>query len=79
MTIDIQTIQGDLFQYDPSNEFIYKNGAVTSRSEYEPVFMNHIDPNIPPSLSGIYIVKLNKVISLSGMINPLIDINQIDL
>lgn len=75
--ISIQTIMGDLFEFDPSNEFIYKNGVVVSRNDYEPVFMNHIDTNIPPSLSGILIVKENKIISISGNINKLVDPNTI--
>lgn len=79
MTIDIQTVKGDLFQFDTDTELIYRNGSVVPRTDYEPVFLNHINPNVPPTLSGILIVKENKVISKSGRINQLVDINLITI
>ena len=77
--IRIYTKNGDTYEFDPSNEFIYRNGVIVPRSDFEPVFMNHSDSNTPPSLSGILITRENKVISLSGNINLIVDPNTIDL
>lgn len=78
MTINIQSPIGN-FNFDTETELILKDGVVTSRSDYEPVFLNHPDRKTPPELSGILIVKENKIISRSGNINPLTDSNTINI
>jgi hypothetical protein len=77
MTINIQSISGDLFQFDTETELIMKNGIVVSRTDYEPVFLNHPDKKTPPELSGIFFVKEGRILSRSGNINPITDPNTI--
>lgn len=79
MIINIQSVLGDSFQFNTETELILKNGVVVPRSDYEPVFLNHPDKKTPPDLSGILIVKENKIMSRSGNINPIIDPNTITL
>lgn len=74
--IDIITIKGDLWSYDPENIRIFKDGKLVSSDEAEPVF-NDTDTE-EPGFSGIYLKTTNQIISRSGKVNTIDNPNNIE-
>lgn len=76
--IDIITIKGEKYSFDPETERIYKDGYLLPISEVEPVYSNV--PNKKdeaPRFSGLYFKNSNSILSLSGKLNPVTDLNSI--
>ncbi len=74
--IDITTIKGETYSFDPDTERIFKGGYLLPSTEVEPVYSM---PNSTgePIFSGILMKTLNAILSLSGKVNPINDINEI--
>ena len=76
--IDIVTIKGEKYSFDPETERVYKNGFLLPTSEVEPVYSNV--PNKTeeaPRFSGLFFKNSNSILSLSGKLNPVSDLNSI--
>jgi len=72
--IDIITIKGEQYRFDPETERIFKDGKLIPRSEAEPVYS---DTENYPKFSGIFLKNLGSIVSLSGKTNSLTDIENI--
>ena len=73
--IDIATLTGERYSFDPDTQRIFKNDILVPTSEAEPVFSEMGEGQ--PEFSGIFLKKLGKVISRSGKINSITDPNNI--
>lgn len=73
---DIITIKGERYSYDEETERIFKDGKLLSSTIAEPLFQGVTEDNVPEFV-GIYLKDLNAVLSLTGNINPITDINSI--
>ncbi len=73
---EIITIKGERYSYDEDTERIFKNGKLLSSVVAEPLFQGVTEDNIP-NFVGIYLKDMDSVLSLSGNINPVTDINSI--
>jgi hypothetical protein len=60
--------------YLPETERIFKGGKLLDTSEAEPVYSG-VDKN--PEFAGIHLKALGAVLSRSGKINEVVDINQV--
>ena len=65
--IEIVTIKGDKYSFDPETLRIFKGGEFLSKTDAEPVFMDAADGS--PVFSGIYLKKTNQIVSRSGKVN----------
>lgn len=65
--IIINTVQGE-YSYDPNTDSVFKDSKLLTEGEAEPVFSTNTGSLI---FSGIYLKGVNKIISLSGKLNPL--------
>jgi len=72
--IEIISFKGETFKYDPDTERIFMGGKLLDQSEVEPVYSN-VENN--PEFAGIYFKHTNSILSRSGKINELVDINSI--
>ena len=72
--IDIVTIKGELYRFDPETDRIFKGGRLLDSSEAEPVYSN-VDEF--PVFSGIFLKDVGAVLTRSGKINTITDINTI--
>lgn len=75
--IEIVTLKGEKYSFDPRTERIFKDGLVLPSTEAEPLYSNVTDPNSPPKFSGLLLKTTNSILSLSGKINPVTDPNTI--
>lgn len=73
--IDILTLTGERYSFDPDTQRIFKNDILIPDTEAEPVF-SELESG-QPEFSGIYLKRLNKVVSRSGKINTVTDPNNI--
>ena len=73
--IDIYTIKGERYSYDDTTMRLFKDGTLLSQVVAEPVFQNNSSGI--PEFAGIYLKDSNKIISLSGNINQIVDPNSI--
>ena len=73
--IDIYTIKGERYSYDDTTMRLFKDGTLLSQVVAEPVFQNNSSGI--PEFAGIYLKESNKIISLSGNINQIVDPNSI--
>ena len=73
--IDILTLTGERYSFDPDAQRIFKNDILIPDTEAEPVF-SELESG-QPEFSGIYLKRLNKVVSRSGKINTITDLNNI--
>jgi hypothetical protein len=75
--IDIITIKGEKYSFDPDTERVFKDGKLLSSASVEPVYSGFSEDE-PPLFSGIFLKGINSILSLSGKINPVItDINSV--
>lgn len=75
--IDIVTITGEKYSFDPDTERVFKDGRLLSSTIVEPVYSGFNDLT-PPTFSGLFLKGINSIVSLSGKINPIItDINSV--
>ena len=72
--IEIVNFKGETYKFDPDTERIFKGGRLLDTSEAEPVYSG-VDKN--PEFAGIHLKALGAVLSRSGKINEVVDINQI--
>ena len=75
--IDIVTLKGEKYSFDPETERIFKDNMLLSSTLVEPVYSD-FNEDSPPMFSGILLKNINSILSLSGKINPVItDINSV--
>lgn len=75
--IDIVTLKGEKYSFDPDTERIFKDNMLLSSTLVEPVYSD-FNEDAPPMFSGILLKNINSILSLSGKINPVItDINSV--
>lgn len=71
--IEIVTLKGERYSFDPDTQRIFKGGILMTDSEAEPVF-SELESG-EPEFSGIHLKRTNQVISRSGKINTIVDPN----
>jgi len=71
--IEIATLKGERYSFDPDTQRIFKDGILIPDSEAEPVF-SELESG-EPEFSGIYLKRTNQVVSRSGKINTIVDPN----
>ena len=69
--IEIVTLKGEKYSFDPDTMRIFKSGVLLSSDDAEPIFSDDVEGN--PVFSGIYLKKENKILSRSGKINIVSD------
>jgi hypothetical protein len=69
--IEIVTLKGEKYSFDPDTMRIFKSGVLLSSDDAEPIFSDDAEGN--PVFSGIYLKKENKILSRSGKINVVSD------
>ena len=72
--IEIVNFKGETYKFDPDTERIFIGGRLLDTSEAEPVYSG-VDKN--PEFAGIHLKALGAVLSRSGKINEVVDINQV--
>lgn len=72
--IEIVSFKGETYKYDPETERIFMGGRLLDPSEAEPIYSG-VDKR--PEFAGIHLKTINSVLSRSGKINELTDINSI--
>ncbi len=76
--IDIITLRGEVYSFDPGTSRIFKDGVLLSSSKVEPVYSSSSTLGVP-IFSGIYVKDRGTIISLGGSENKAItDINLVD-
>jgi len=73
---EIYTIKGEKYSFDPETERIFKDGVLLGIEQVEPIYSKNTEDNAP-RFSGIYLKDINSILSLSGKINPITNINSI--
>ena len=73
--IEIITTKGEKWEFDPESKLLFKNQTVIPSREAEPVYTN-TDKSIPPVFSGIHVKATNSIISLTGKINKITNIEE---
>ena len=72
--IEIISFKGETYKFDPDTERIFKGGRLLDTSEVEPVY-SRVDTK--PEFAGIYLKTIGAVLSRSGKIKEVVDINQV--
>lgn len=72
--IEIVNFKGETYKFDPDTERIFKGGRLLDASEAEPVYSN-VDKK--PEFAGILLKALGAILSRSGKINEVVDINSV--
>lgn len=75
--IDIyNTITGEKYSFDEETQRIFKDGYLLSSAQAEPIYSS-LDEDDIPVFSGLLLKETNSILSLSGKINLITDINAI--
>lgn len=74
--IEIVTKKGEVYSYDESTQRLFKDNRYIPRTEIEPVYSDN-GQDKEPVFSGLYIKSSNSIITLTGNIKPVVDINSI--
>jgi hypothetical protein len=74
--IDIITIKGEKYSFDESTQRIFKDGLLLSSVQVEPVY-SRSSADSKPVFSGLLLKETNSILSRSGKISPVTDINNI--
>lgn len=77
--IDFNAENGSVYSYEEETGFIKKDGTVIPSSLVQPVFIQPSNENLPPQLSGLWMINEGKIICRSGKISPIIDPNRIEV
>lgn len=75
--INITTIKGEVYSFDPETKRLFLEGKLIPSSKVEPIYSNTSDPNDPPRFSGILFKESKEILTLSGKINQVTDINSV--
>ncbi len=73
--IDIITLKGERWSYDPETTRIFKDDKLVPSTEAEPIFADSTGDE--PEFSGIYVKTKNQIVSRTGKINTISDPNTI--
>jgi hypothetical protein len=74
--IDIVTIKGEKYSFDETTQRIFKDGILLSSVNVEPVY-SKVSKDSPYTFSGILLKESRSILSRSGKISPITDINLI--
>lgn len=66
-----------VYKFDPETERLFKDNIFIPKSEIEPLYSGNGRDKSAPSFVGLWIKNKNQVITLTGNVKPLVDINQI--
>ena len=73
--IDIVTIKGEHYSFDPDTLRVFKDSTLLPNSEVEPVYSD--SPSGLPEFSGLFLKSTNQIISRTGKVSVLTDSNTI--
>lgn len=74
--VEIYTVKGESYSFDPITQRIFRDGVFIPRSEVEPVYSGN-GKDTEPVFSGFYVRSNNTIITRSGNIKQVVDINSI--
>ena len=74
--IEITTIKGETYKFDPTTQRLFKDGVFIPSSMIEPVYSGN-DKNDKPIFAGLYNKSNNTIITKTGKIKQVVDINSI--
>lgn len=74
--IDILTIKGETYSYDPDTLRIFCDGKLLPNTKVEPVYSLN-DGTDMPEFAGILMKDTGNILTRSGKINKITDINAI--
>ena len=74
--IDIITIKGEKYSFDEDTQRIFKDGLLLSSVNIEPVY-SRLKKDSVPTFSGLLLKDSGSILSRSGKISPITDINSI--
>lgn len=74
--IDIVTMKGEKYSFDPETERIFKDGYVVPSTTAIPVYSKDLK-STEPKFVGIHLKTTGNVISLSGNTNQITDPNTV--
>ena len=73
---EIVTFKGEIYKFNEDTRRIFKDGVLLSSSQAEPIYSS-LDDNGIPEFSGLYLKDIDSILSLSGKINKITNINSI--
>lgn len=74
--IDIITIKGERYSFDEDTQRVFKDGVLLSSVQVEPIYSS-LDKESIPVFSGLLLKETNSILSRSGKISPITDLNSI--
>ena len=72
--ITIVTIKGEKYSFDETTQRIFKDGVLLTSVQVEPIY-SRPSRDTEPVFSGILLKDTGSVLSRSGKISPITDIN----
>lgn len=75
--IDIVTSTGSVYRFDEETGIITKDNVVQPSYKCEAVYSDVTNRSQPPVFSGIYFKETNQLLTRSGNIHPVSDINSV--
>lgn len=73
---EIVTLKGEVYSFNEETGRIFKDGILIPESQAEPIY-SAVSDDFPPKFSGIYLKNQNVIVSVSGKVNQVSDINSI--
>lgn len=74
--IEITTGKGEHYTFDPETERLFKDGVFISKNLIEPVYSGN-GKDSEPVFAGLYVKANNTIITRTGNVKPLVNINSI--
>ena len=74
--IDIITLKGERYSFDESTQRVFKDGILLSSVNVEPVY-SRLNKDSIPKFSGLLLKDSNTILSRSGKMSSITDINAI--
>lgn len=75
--IEIITKRGVQYTFDPSTQRIFRGDVYLPRTLAEPVYSGNSEDGGEPIFSGIYLSSSNEIVTRTGNVKKVIDINSI--
>ncbi len=66
-----------VYKFDPETERLFKDGIFIPKSEIEPLYSGNGREKSAPTFAGLWLKNKNQVVTLTGNVKNLVDINQV--
>ena len=74
--IEITAPGGDIYKFDPSTQRLFKGGLYIPPTQIEPVYSGN-DKDNAPIFAGLFLKSSNQILTKTGKLKPITDINSI--